>query len=190
MEGQCGLDATRGTGGRLQVADVGLHGTNANGAPIAATAGADHRGDALHLHLVANHSRRPVAFDQIHIDGINARGRVGPLERQPLPSRVGRRDALALAITRRTDALDHRVDTVAITVGVSESLEHKNARSLAHDKAVCIPIKGRRMIGGQRADLAELRVRRNAHRSVCTTGDAHVNIVALKCLYSCLYRCH
>ena len=59
----------------------------------------------------------------------------------------------------------HRVDAVAVTLGVGEPLEHEQRRALAHDEAVGAGVERARAGRGERSDLAELHEGRR--RSCC-----------------------
>ncbi|MEI2732437.1 MAG: hypothetical protein V9G08_10660 [Dermatophilaceae bacterium] len=151
-----------GAGAGLEVADVGLHRPQGDGA-FRGTGGAEDLGEGLELGGVADAGRGPVRLDGR--DG----GRVDP---GPFPAtghgelladRVGRGDALALAVGGPADPEDRRVDRVAVALGVVEALEDEQGRALAHDESVGARVEragaGRR----QRPDLAELDERVDAH---------------------------
>ena len=52
---------------------------------------------------------------------------VGALQRELLPAGPRRVNCAAAAIAGRTDALEHRVDAVAIAFGISQALQHQHA---------------------------------------------------------------
>ena len=63
-----------------------------------------------------------------HVGRVEAGLTPGSLDAEPLADRVRRRDALALAVARPGDAADHRVDAVAVALGVGQALEHEDRR--------------------------------------------------------------
>ena len=75
---------------------------------------------------------------------------------QLLANRVGRGNALALAVARSADAAQHGVDLVAVALGIGQALQQKDRGAFAHDKAVGSFGIGASAGGRERADLAEL----------------------------------
>ena len=180
MERKGRLDAACSTCGRLQVPDVGLYGPNSDRAASAAAPLTDHLSETLDFNLVPDHSRRAVALVEIHLDRINSSLCIRTLQSELLTPRIRRCDALSLSITGGAYSTNHRVDTVTVAASIAESLEHHDASTLSHDKAIRALVEGCRMIRRQRADLTKLGVGRDTHGAVRTTGDTHVDITALK----------
>src|SRR5437764_14625129 len=60
----------------------------------------------------------------------------GTLEAIFLADRVGGGDALALAVAGRSDAAEHGVYLVSVTLGIGQALEQKDYRAFTHDEAV------------------------------------------------------
>ena len=96
---------------------------------------------------------------------------------QLLADRVGRGDALALAVARPADAAQHGVDLVAVALGIGQALQQEDRRAFAHDEAVGALGVGPRAGRRERADLAELDEAGDAHVAVDAAGDRHVEIV-------------
>ena len=82
-----------------------------------------------------------MALVEIHVDRIDSGLCIGSLERELLAAWIGRSDALALSVARRTDAADDRVHSIAIPTRVAQSLEDHDACAFAHDEAVRALIK-------------------------------------------------
>ena len=112
------------------------------------------------------------------------------LDGQALADRVGRRDALALAVARAADAAHDGVDAVAVALGVGEALEHEQARALAHDEAVGAVRVRARTGRRQRADGAELDEARGAHVAIDAAGDRHVELAVGEALDRRVHRRH
>ena len=102
----------------------------------------------------------PCASMQVAGAGATPAFAPGALDRQPLADRVGRGDALALAVAGAADAAQHGVDAVAVALGVGQALEHEQRGALAHHEAVGAGVERPGAGGRQRADLAELHERR------------------------------
>ena len=85
-------------------------------------------GEAADLDDVADACRRAVALDQRALGGRQAGVAPRALDGEPLADRVGRGDALALAVAGAADAAHDRVDAVAVALGVGEALEHEQRR--------------------------------------------------------------
>ena len=90
----------------------------------------------------------------------------GPLDREALPDRVRGGDPLAPAVARTRDAEQDGVDPVAVALGVGQALEDEQRRALAHDEPVGVRVERPRTGRRQRADLAELHERGDAHVAV------------------------
>ena len=94
------------------------------------------------------------------------------------PTGFGRRDALALAVAGAGDATNHRVDAVAVALGVGQPLQQERAGALTHDEPVG-PVAERPRAGrAERADLAELHEARRAHVAVDAAGEHGVAVTA------------
>ena len=83
---------------------------------------------------------------------------------------------LPLPSLEPADAEQHRVDPVAVALGVGQPLEHEQRRALAHHEAVRAGVERARPGGGQRADLAELHERGHVHVAVDAAGDGGVEL--------------
>ena len=82
----------------------------------------------LDLDDVADAGRRAVALDERALRGRQPGVAPAALDREPLADRVGRGDALALAVAGAADAAHDGVDAVAVALGVGEALEHEQRR--------------------------------------------------------------
>lgn len=71
-----------------------------------------------------------VALDVTHLAGVHARRAVGFLVRPQLAIRVGRQEVPAGSVVREADALDDRIDRVAIAHRVRVSLDDDEAAAL------------------------------------------------------------
>jgi len=101
----------------------------------------------------------------------------GPLDGQPLPDGVRRRDAFPPAIARPADAAQHGVDPIPGALGIGQALEHEEAGPLAHHEPVrAVPV-GPRAGGRERADLAELHEGRRPHVPVHAADEGDVELM-------------
>ena len=101
----------------------------------------------------------------------------GPLNGENLADRVGRGDALALAVGRGAQATDDRVDRIAVALGIFQALEQENRAALAHHKAVGPIAEGAGAGSAERADLAELHKGGRPHVAVDAAGQHGVHPV-------------
>ena len=145
--------------------------------PGGKSAPAERLADARHLDDVADARRRAVALDH----SARLRGQPGvaprPLHRQPLTDGVGRGDPLTPPVAGTTYTAQHGINTVAVTFGVGEPLEHEQAGALTHHEAVGAGVERPRAGGREGADLAELDEARGPHVAVDATGDGGVELV-------------
>ena len=166
-----------GRAGRcLQVADVRLDRTEGD-APGGRTCGTEDVGETLQFGRIADAGGGPVGLDRRDRRRVFTRDVPRALHGQLLADRVGRRDALTLAIARAADPEDDGVDLVAVALGVLETLEHEQCGALTHHEAVGTRIEGSRASCGQGADLAELHERGDAHVVVDSTRDCSIEAV-------------
>ena len=124
VQGQRGLDAARSAGCRLEVADIRLDAADADRATRPSSPRTDDLRQRIDLDLVADHRGRTMTLDQIDVCGVHRCIRKSTPKGQVLPSGVGRRDPLALAIRARADPRQERIDAVAITLRIGPALEH------------------------------------------------------------------
>ena len=117
---------------------------------------AEHVSHALRFDDVAHAGRCAVAFNQRRGSGRQAGILPGALDGEFLADRVGRRNALSLAVARSADAAQHGVDLVAIALGIGQTLEQEDRGAFAHDEAVGSLGVGAGAGRRERADLAEL----------------------------------
>ena len=172
-----GLEYAGGTGGGLEVADVGLDRPQGDRAVRRRT---EDGAEALELGCVADPCGR--AMRLAHRGGRRVRAGLDPgaLHREPLPDRVGRGDALPLAVAGPADPEQHRVHAVAVALRVGEPLEHEDGRTLTHHEAVGAGVEGTRPGRGERADLAELDEGCHSHVPVDSAGHHSVDVARLE----------
>ena len=166
-----------GSAGRsLQVPDVRLDRTECDRARAQVGARED-LAETRDLHDVTDACARAVGLDE----RARSRGQPGrpprALHREPLPDRVRRRDPLAPPVAGAGDATNHRIDTVAVALGIGEPLQEEQGRALAHHEAVRPCVERASTRGRESADLAELHVARGAHVAIDTAGDHGVELV-------------
>ncbi len=183
VQGQRRLDGGHRASGALEVTDLALHGADADRPPGAAATGADDLAQRVDLDLVADDGAGAVALDQVQLDRVDASVGVGPAQGALLALDVRGGDALALAVGAGADALDHRVDPVAVALGFGQALEHQDGSALAHDEAVGGLVEGGGVVGGERPDLAELDVGGHAHHAIDAAGDGDVVVAVLEALH-------
>ena len=173
------LEEARGPGRALEVADVGLDRAQRD-RPVRRARLAEHVGQAGQLSGVADARRRAVRLDAGGRRRVDTGDVPGALHRQPLPDGVGRRDALAATVAGAGDAEQHRVDPVAVALGVRQALEHEQRGALAHHEPVGAGVERAGARRRQRADLAELHKPWCVHVAVDAAGDRGVEVAGLQ----------
>ena len=165
LKGQNGFDETGSTRGRLGVADLGFHRTQSAAGRFVV----EHQLESGEFGHVAGLGRGAVRLEKFDGRRIVAGPLVGAT--QSLGLALGARcvDAGRAAVGRRTDAADHRMDRIAVPLGVAEALEREHAHTLADDGAV----------GGvgERPTVTRRRERRRL-------GEAHVHHHVVECVHA------
>ena len=124
---------------------------------------------------VAQRGAGAVRFDQTDRRRTNPRARIGPLQGQYLPFQARRGHAAALAVARSGYAFDHRIDAIAIPLGVFHALQHHHADAFADGYAVGRLIeRAAAAPARQRLRLGEAQVAEGALRRVDAAHDGHV----------------
>ena len=173
-------DAGR-AGCALEMANVRFYGTKCDAVRFRARA-REHVGQAFYLDDVPHARRRAVALDVTRRRWRQPGIFPGTLYSELLADRVRCRDALTLAVARTAHAAQHGVDVVAVALGVFETLQQEQCRSLAHDEAIGTIGIGARAGRRQSADLAEFDERRGAHVAIDASGDHGIVVVFLESL--------
>ena len=75
-----------------------------------------------------------------------------------LAFRIGRGDALSLAVAGRADGADQRVNLVAVAQRVGKAFEYQHARAFSHYKTVGPGVEHKGAFSRQRAYLAEFDI--------------------------------
>ena len=168
------LDQPGQPGRALGVADLGLHRTEHRGTGLHARLG-EHLGEGGHLGAVAHHRAGAVGLHQA-----DAGGRVAGLGERPVHGALlallaGRGEAQVAAVAGAGHGVDHRVDAVAVALGVGQALEHHAGHALAQGDAVgrrvegAAPPRGRQRVHGREEQVVVEPV-----VEVCTTGQHQV----------------
>ena len=173
------LEEARGPGRALEVADVGLDRAQRD-RPVRRARLAEHVGQAGQLSGIADARRRAVRLDAGGRRRVDTGAVPGALHRQPLPDGVGRRDALAATVAGTGETEQHRVDPVAVALGVRQSLEDEQRGALAHHEPVGAGVERAGARRRQRADLAELHKPGWVHVVVDAAGDRGVEVAGLQ----------
>ena len=169
------LDHAGHPGGRDRVADHRLDGAE-RAARQAAVALAEHLGERLDLGDVADRRARCRAPRAARcVAGSTPACGVGAPQRQHLALDARRHDAHAAPVAGHADAADHRVDPVAVALGVLDALEHEHADALAEQRAVGVLVeRGDALAARKRAELAEHVQRRHRHPDLRAAGQREV----------------
>ncbi len=189
VDGERGLGHGHRAGGGLGVADLGLHGGQAE-LLAPAHVRAEHFLQHLHLGGVADLGGGAVGFHEIHLARAVVHLFEGVLDGYLLAFRVGRGDALALAVGGGADRVDQRVDLVAVAHGVRQALQDVNGDRLGHHEAVGPLVEGVGAVGRQRAYLAELHEGGGAHHLVGAAGHGHVELAGPQAQHRVVERGH
>ena len=176
VQGEDRLEETRGSGCALQMAEVRLDRAERD-RPGPQPVPAEHRVERLDLDHVAHPGGRPVPFHEADALRGKTCGAPRPLDGQPLPGRVRRRDAPAPAVARAAHPAQHGVDAVAGALRVGEALEQEEGGALTHHEAVGPGRVGSRTRGRERADPAELDEGRGPHVAIDSAHEGGVELV-------------
>ncbi len=177
------------SGGGLGMADLGLHGSQAQ-LLAPAHVRTEHFLQHLHLGRVAHLCGGAVRLDEIHFAGAVVHLLKGVLDGYLLALRVGGGDALALAVGGGADRVDQRVDLVAVPDRVGEALEDVDGDRLGHHEAVGPLVEGVGPVGRQGAYLAELHEGGGAHHLVGAAGHGHVESAGAQTKHRVVERRH
>ena len=174
------LDQSGGTGGGLQVPDVGL-GRSHQQRPVRVAAGAVDRRSGLDLDRVAQWGSGAVRFEVIDILAAQA----CPVQRggdeSLLGAAIGHRQATGGAVLVDRAAADHRKDVVAVALRIAESFEHQNPATLTAGVAVCSGVEGfAAAVGGQHPGTGSRDDGRRAQQHVDPTGQGHVAVAGVQ----------
>ena len=177
-----GLEEPGRAGGRLGVADLRLD--RSERAPLR-LALADREGQLQPAELgrVAGLGPGPVGLDQL--DRVRLEAGVGLGAAQGLGLALGHRriDALRLAVRRRADPTQHRVDVIAVALGVGEALERDHAQTLAEHRAVGRVREGPAITRGrERRGLAEAHEHEDVVERVDAARDDQIRVAQVELL--------
>ncbi len=175
-----GLDEPSRARGRLGVTDLALDGPEGHAARGRLGLG-EHGPRRLKLRQITGRGPGPVGLDQLDRARAVSRRSVGPSQGLHLPLGARRVDALGPAVGARADALEHRVDRVAIALRVGEALEGEHAHALAQQGAVGV-VRERPAVAAERegAGLAEAHVHEDVVEGVDAPSDHHVRAPGLE----------
>ena len=127
------------------------------------------------------HSGIPVSYthlDQTHRRRTNPRARIGTLQGQYLPFQARRSHAAALAVARSGYALNHRIDAIAIALGVFHALQHHHADAFADGDTIGRFIeRAAAATWGKRLRLGETHIAERALRGIHAAHDGHIALV-------------
>ena len=167
-----------GDAGRVEgVADVALHRAQRAVAGLVGVV-AEGLGEAFHFDRIAQLRARAVRFDQLDVFRIDPEAVVDGAHQARLRHRIRRGDAVGLAVLVDAPAADHRVDDVAVALGVGKPLQHQRAHAFAGHEAVRAMIEGEAAaVGRQHAGLTGLDVHHRARHHRHTTGEREVAVV-------------
>ena len=140
LEREHELDQARDPGGRLQMADIGLHRTDHHRA-IGCAPFPEYRSECLDLDRIAKRRPGAVRFDVVNLFGLEAALVQRLADHGFLRRPVGRRQPAARTILVDGRTADHGKDAIAVRDGVRQTLEDDDAAALAIDEAVCAVVE-------------------------------------------------
>lgn len=174
IEAERGLHHRGRAGGAAGMADLRLDAADGHRARLGA-AGLEHRAQALDLGFVAGLGAGAVRFHQLDLGRGNAGAFVGALHRLDLAFVARRENALGAAVAGCLQGFDHRVNAVAVALGVFQALEHQQADAIAQHHAVRGFVEGARQIAlGQGRGLAEAQEGEDRVFQIDAAGQHHV----------------
>src|SRR5690348_17201196 len=104
------------------MADVGLDASERH-ASLLGTGGPQHLSQRLRLADVTDARRCSMRLDETDGRRIGSSPRPGTLDSELLPDWVRRCDAFAFTVRRTADPKNHRINAVAVALGVGQSFE-------------------------------------------------------------------
>ena len=168
------LHHRRRAGGATGVADLRFDAANGHRAGLGA-AGFEHRAQAPDLGLVAGLGAGAVRLHQLNFRRRDAGALIGSAHRLDLTFVTRRENALGAAVAGSLQRFDHRVDAVAVALGVFQALEHQEADAVAQHHAVGRFVEGTRQVAlGQGRSLAEAQEGEDGVFQVDAAGQHHV----------------
>ena len=142
-------------------------------------------GDGFSLGPIPHCSAGPMRFDQ------SQRGRrepglaVGPVQGPLLPLGQRRGHTQCTPIGRAGRRLDHGIDTITVTLGISQSLHDGDANPFGNHDAVGIAIEGARLaLRRQGLRFGETQISERALNGIHTAGDGNIGTARLQFLGS------
>ena len=152
LEAEHGLDEAGRAGGRVEMADVGLHGAELAGAAFRSVG----LGQRLDLDGIAHGRARAVGFDVGDAFGRHVRHGERLLDDGALAADRGRREAdLVGAVVVHGEAPDDAVDVVAGLKGVLQALQDQHGAAVAEVHAAGPVVEGVAVAVGGEAALLE-----------------------------------
>ena len=175
------LEEARRAGGGLGVADLALHRAERAPLPFSPPGGVEHQAQPFELGDVAGLRPGAVRLDELHRLRPVARELVRTAEREGLPRRHRRVDALAAPVRGRADAADRGIDPVAVALGVFQPLERDHPEPFAQHRAVGLVAEGAAVAAQrERRRLREAEVHEDVVESVDAAGDDEVAVPELQ----------
>ena len=136
---------------------------------------ADEPRGALEFRSVTRDRTGAVGFEQSHAGGAESGHLIGAAHGTQLPGRQRRRHSLGAAVAARADPFDHRINSVAVALGISKPLEGNHGNPFADDDAVSAGIERRTFSAGrERLRLAEAQIAKRSLNRVEAAGDDQV----------------
>ena len=180
LQRQHDLDQSGGTGGGLQMPDVGL-GRPHQQRPIRVAAGAVDRRSGLDLDRVTQWGAGAVRFEVIDIPAAQARPVQRGGDESLLGAAIGHRQTTGGAVLVDRGGADDRHHAVAVALCVAEALEHQDAAALTADVAVGGGVEGLApAVGSQHPGPGGGNGRRRAQQHVDATGQGHVAVAGVQ----------
>ena len=186
LQGECRLDQRGRPGSPLGVADLGLDAAQCTPLVVLIVGLAEHPAQGVDLCGITGLGAGAVGLQQFHGDRTHAGVLIGAFHGLHLAFGLGGIDGGTCAIGAGADAADHRIDGVAITLGIFQAAQRHHAETLAENGAIAIIGKWAAISGeahGRR--LGEAHVLADVHGGFRAPCDHHVGLVQVE-----LVECH
>ncbi len=168
------FDQAGDTGGRLQVADVGLHRAQEQ-RPLGVPALPKRRGGRLHFDRVAQRGSGAVRFEVVDLPGRDPRLLQRTADDPRLRRSIGHGQSAGGPVLVDRTATNHRQDAIAIALCVGQPLEHHDPAAFTASEPIGGGIKGlAAAVGRQHPRLAEGDRRRRREDHVHPAGQRQV----------------
>ena len=140
VERKSDFDEPREARRTLGVADVRLHRAQGHASRLGARLG-EHLRQGGEFGAVSHHRSRTVGFDEADVSGRHSRASVGSIKGEHLPFLARCGEPQRPAVARSGHRLHHRVNPVAVTLGIGETFQHHHPHAFAENNSIGVSVE-------------------------------------------------